>query len=129
MQNDFDKNLKFTQEHEWVSVKDGIATIGISEYAKNALGDLVFVELPSVGDKFKAGDNFAVVESVKTASEIYSPFSGEVVEVNTPISDNPEIMKNSLEEGWIIKLKIEDDSNVDKLMDEEAYKEFLKGLE
>ena len=102
--------LKYTQEHEWVSVEDnGTATVGITDHAQQELGDLVFVELPEVGATFAAGDAAAVVESVKAASDIYAPVSGEVVEVNDDLADNPETINNdAFGEGWIFRLQIED---------------------
>jgi glycine cleavage system H protein len=121
--------IRFTEDHEWITVEDGVATIGITEYAKNALGELVYVELPEIGDNISAGDDFAVVESVKVASEVYSPIDGEVVEVNEALQDDPEVMKKSLEDGWIVKLKIEDESVLEDLMTEDAYEDFTEGLD
>ncbi len=121
--------LKYTSEHEWIRIEGDTAWIGITEYAQNALGDLVYVELPEVGRTLEKGDDFAVVESVKTAAEVYTPVSGEVVEVNDNLPDNPEQIKAGIEEGWIAKIKIADPAQLDDLMDESKYEEFKAGLE
>jgi len=119
--------VKYTPEHEWLKIEDGnIAVIGITAYAQDALGDLVYVELPELGRKLDKGDDFAVVESVKTAAEVYSPVSGEVVAVNDNLSADPELIKKSLEEGWIAKIKINDASQLEGLMDKSAYDTFLE---
>ena len=94
-------DLKYTKEHEWLKVEGDVAAIGITAYAQDALGDLVYVELPEVGRKVNSGESVAVVESVKTASEIYTPVAGEIVAVNEVLSDDPEAIKRSLAEGWI----------------------------
>ncbi|MDZ7829468.1 MAG: glycine cleavage system protein GcvH [Halofilum sp. (in: g-proteobacteria)] len=119
--------LKYTQEHEWVSVEDnGTATIGITDHAQQELGDLVFVEVPEVGATFAAGDAAAVVESVKAASDIYAPVSGEVVEVNDELADNPETINNdAFGEGWIFRLQIEDQEALKDLMTADQYEEFI----
>jgi glycine cleavage system H protein len=123
--------LKYTQEHEWISVEDnGTATIGITDHAQQELGDLVFVELPEVGATFAAGDAAAVVESVKAASDIYSPLSGEVVEVNDELADNPETINNdAFGEGWIFRLQIEDQDALKDLMTADQYEEFINAGE
>lgn len=122
--------LKYTKEHEWLKLEGGnVAVIGITEYAQDALGDLVFVELPEIGRKVGKGDSFAVVESVKTAAEVYSPVSGEVAAVNDNLSSDPELIKKSLEEGWIAKIKITDAKDLEGLMDKAAYDEFLSKQE
>ncbi|MCB9989911.1 MAG: glycine cleavage system protein GcvH [Rhodospirillales bacterium] len=119
-------NLKYTAEHEWIKIEDGdVAVIGITAYAQDALGDLVYVDLPDVGRKVAKGEDFAVVESVKTAAEVYSPVSGEVVGVNDNLSNDPELIKKSLEEGWIAKIKMEDAAEIAGLMDKEAYDKFV----
>lgn len=123
-------NLKYTKEHEWLKIEGGnVAVIGITEYAQDALGDLVFVELPEVGRKLGKGDSFAVVESVKTAAEVYSPVAGEVAAINDNLSNDPELIKKSLEEGWIAKIKITDPKDLEGLMDKAAYDEFLSKQE
>lgn len=122
-------NLKFTNEHECISVDGDIAWVGITKYAQDALGDLVFVELPAVGKKVKKGEEFAVVESVKTAAEVYSPVDGEVVEANDNMPNDLEMIKKPLTEGgWIAKIKISDQSQLAGLMDEQAYADYLKTL-
>lgn len=121
--------LKFTKDHEWMKIEGGnVAVIGITEYAQDALGDLVYVELPKVGRALKKGEDFAVVESVKTAAEVYSPITGEVVAVNDDLPDNPEKIKESLEAGWIAKIKITNPAEIEGLMDKAAYDSFLAGL-
>jgi glycine cleavage system H protein len=123
-------DLKYTKDHEWLKIEDGnVAVIGITEYAQDALGDLVYVELPDVGASFNKGDDFAVVESVKTAAEVYTPVSGEVVAVNDDLPDNPELIKESLEAGWIAKIKMTDEADMSEMMDDDAYKSYLEGLD
>jgi len=120
-------DLKYTKDHEWMKMEGGdVAVIGITDYAQNALGDLVFVELPKIGKQIKKGEHFAVVESVKTAAEVYSPVSGEVVAINDNLSGDPELMKKSIDEGWIAKIRITDASEAAGLMDKAAYDAFLK---
>lgn len=117
--------LRFSEEHEWVSVDGDIATVGISDFAQQQLGDVVFVELPDIGRAVTRGDEVAVVESVKAASEIYAPVSGEVVEVNAALGDEPGTVNESAEaDGWFFKLRITDASELDELMDEAAYRTF-----
>ncbi len=120
-------DLKYTSEHEWLKVEGGdVAVVGITEYAQDALGDLVFVELPEVGRAVKKGEHFAVVESVKTAAEVYSPVEGEVVAINDNLSGDPELIKKSMDDGWIAKIKMKDPKQIAGLMDRKAYDEFLK---
>lgn len=122
--------LKFTKDHECVYVDGDVAWVGITAYAQDALGDLVFVELPDVGKKVSKGDDFAVVESVKTAAEVYSPVDGEVVEANDNMPDDLEMITKPLSEGgWIAKIKMNDASQLDGLMDEAAYKSYLAELD
>lgn len=123
------KDLKFTKEHEWVKAEKEIAAVGISEYAQKELGDVVYVELPSVGDAIEKGDACANIESVKAVSDIYSPVTGEIVQVNEFLSDKPEaINKDPYGEGWVFKIKMNDASELDTLMDANAYDEYLKGI-
>ncbi|MCU0287713.1 MAG: glycine cleavage system protein GcvH [Acidobacteria bacterium] len=123
------KDLKFTKEHEWVKTEGEIAVIGISEYAQKELGDVVYVELPSMGDNVEKGDACANIESVKAVSDIYSPVSGEIVQVNEFLVDKPEtINKDPYGEGWVFKIRMEDSGELDVLMDAEAYEEYLKGI-
>ncbi len=122
-------NLKFTKDHEWLKIEgDDTAVLGITDYAQNALGDLVYVELPSIGKNVKKGEHFAVVESVKTAAEVYTPVTGEVVAVNDDLSTDPELIKKSLEEGWIAKIKMTNADEMAGLMDQAAYDAFVKTL-
>ncbi len=118
-------DLKYTGEHEWVMVEGGIATIGISDFAQDQLGDVVFVELPERGSLLAKGDEAAVIESVKAASEVYAPVSGEVVDVNDALGDDPATVNSDpTGAGWFIKIKLSDRSELDGLMDEEAYNKF-----
>ena len=121
---------KYTEDHEAVYVDGDVAWVGITKYAQEALGDLVFVELPEVGKTLSKGDEFAVVESVKTAAEVYSPIDGEVVEANDNMPDDLELIAKDLADGgWIAKIKISDASQLDGLMDEAAYQDYLKTLD
>jgi len=121
--------IKYTKEHESIKVEGDVITIGITEYAKDALGDLVFIQLPEVGASFAKGKDFAVVESVKIASEIYTPISGKVVEVNAELNDNVDILKKPLEQGgWIAKLKVDSTDELGSLMSESEYNDYLKTL-
>ncbi|HEX9904399.1 MAG TPA: glycine cleavage system protein GcvH [Propylenella sp.] len=120
---------RFTKDHEWVAVDGETATVGISAYAADQLGDVVYVELPAVGRMVKKGDAAAVVESVKAASDVYSPVSGEVTETNAALTDNPQTVNEAAESGgWFMKLKIADKSELDGLLDEKAYRDFLTTL-
>ena len=122
--------LKFTKDHEAVHVDGDIAWVGITPYAQEALGDLVFVELPDIGKQVNVGDECAVVESVKTAAEVYSPVSGEVIEVIEAMPDDLDMITKPLAEGgWIAKIKITDSAQLDALMDQAAYDEYLKTLD
>ena len=119
----------FTKDHEWIRVDGDVGTIGITEYAQEQLGDVVFVELPDVGKAMSPGDEAGVVESVKAASEIYAPVSGEVVEVNAALADEPAKVNVAAEsDGWFIKLKIADKSQLDELMDADAYKAYVASV-
>jgi len=119
----------FTEDHEWIKVDGDNGTVGISAYAANALGDVVFVELPDIGTEFDKGDEAAVVESVKAASEVYSPVGGEVTAVNEALEDAPETVNASPDgDGWFLKIKIADADELSSLMDEAKYKEYCDGL-
>ena len=121
--------IGYSKDHEWVELDGDIGTVGITEYAQEQLGDIVFVELPEVGRTVAKAEEFAVVESVKAASEIYAPMTGEVVEANESLNEEPAMVNDDAEgAGWIVKLKITDSSEFDDLMDEEAYKEFLETI-
>ena len=114
--------LKFTPDHEWLRLDGEVATVGITNFAQDKLGDLVFVELPSVGAKFKKGAAAATVESVKAASDVYAPVSGEVIEVNAKVSNEPSLVNSApTGEGWLFKLKIADATELGALLDEQAY--------
>ena len=122
--------VKFTKDHEWIRVDGSSAVVGISDYAQAQLGDLVFVELPAVGKKLAKGDEAAVIESVKAASEVYAPVGGEVTEVNDALGDDPtKINSDAQGDGWIFKMSIDDDGELDGLMDEAAYAEFVAALD
>ena len=122
--------MKYTEDHEWIEIDGDVATIGITDYAQNALGDVVFVELPEIGASFSKGDEAAVVESVKAASEIYAPVGGEVAEVNGALEEEPSLVNSSPEgDGWFCKIKVADKGELEDLMDEAAYKDFIAGLE
>ena len=119
----------FTDEHEWIDVEGEIATVGITDYAQEQLGDIVFIELPAEGAKFDKGDDAAVVESVKAASDVYAPISGEVIEANGALEDEPALVNSDPEEdGWFFKLRIADPSELEGLMNEAAYRKFVDGL-
>lgn len=117
----------YSEDHEWLDVDGDVGTIGVTDYAQEQLGDVVFIELPEVGKVFSKGDDMAVVESVKAASEVYAPVSGEVVEVNDTLEDNPGVVNEDAEDdGWFVKLKIEDVAELEDLMNEAAYKAFVE---
>jgi glycine cleavage system H protein len=121
--------MRFTKDHEWVNLDGDTATIGITAYAAEQLGDVVFVELPAAGKTVKAGDPMAVVESVKAASDVFAPISGEVTAVNQAVADNPETVNDSPEGGgWFVKFKVADRAEVEALMDRHAYEAFLQTL-
>ena len=122
--------LRYTTDHEWVRVEGDSAVVGISDYAQEQLGDVVFVELPDVGTSFAQNDDAAVVESVKAASEIYAPIGGKILEINNSLVDAPETLNSDpTGDGWMFKISIADASEVDALMDEAAYKTFVEGLD
>jgi glycine cleavage system H protein len=118
--------LKFLSSHEWVLVEDGVATIGVSDHAQELLGDLVYVELPEVGDTIAAGDSVGVIESVKAASDTYAPISGEIIEVNADLEDAPErINVDPYGDGWMYKMSIEDAEELENLLDAAAYSDSI----
>ena len=122
-------DLKYSKEHEWVRVEGELAVVGISDYAQAQLGDVVFVELPEIGKLLAINGEAAVVESVKAASEVYAPLSGEVVEINDALGDEPELVNFApTDDGWFFKIRLGDPSELAALMDEAAYLEFVKGL-
>ncbi|MBT7094087.1 MAG: glycine cleavage system protein GcvH [Bacteroidetes bacterium] len=121
-------DIKYTKDHEWAKVEGDSVIVGINDYAQDQLGEIVFVELPEVGDSFSQGDEFGTVESVKAVSEIYIPVSGEVTAINEGLEDAPELVNNACyTDGWIIKVKANDLSEPDNLMDKGAYLDMLKG--
>ncbi len=122
--------MHYSKEHEWVRIDGDTATIGISTYAQEQLGDVVYVELPEVGKTVGQFDEVAVVESVKAASEIYSPVSGEVIEVNSALDETPAMVNEDAEgSGWFVKLKLADKGDLERLMDDGAYADYVKGLD
>ena len=122
--------IKYSDEHEWIEVDGDIGTVGITEYAQQQLGDVVYVELPEVGTTVAKGGEVAVVESVKAASELYAPVSGEVVETNEALEASPALVNESaMDEGWFMKIKLADPSELDDLLDADAYGKFVAGLD
>lgn len=120
------ENLKYSKEHEWIAVDGDTVTIGITDYAQGELGDVVYVELPGVGDMFENQEAFGTIEAVKAVSDLYCPLSGEIVEINESLEDAPEtVNKDPYGEGWMIKLKVSDPSQLSDLLDPAAYKELL----
>ena len=119
----------FTQDHEWIEVDGEVGTVGITDYAQGQLGDIVFVDVPDEGKRLARGDEAAVVESVKAASDVYAPASGEVIEGNAALGDQPDLVNGDPEgEGWFYKLTLSDTSELDELMDETAYEAFVAKL-
>ena len=124
------EDLSYAEDHEWVQSDGDTVRIGISDYAQDQLGDIVFVELPEVGDTFSKGDEFGTVESVKAVAELYMPIAGEVLTTNTVLEDSPELVnKNPYNDGWMIEIKPSDPTELDELMAKDVYIEMLKGLE
>ena len=118
--------IQFTKEHEWILLKDNIALVGITDFAQKQLGDIVSVELPSVGNEYKQNDAMVIIDSVKASSDIYCPLDGEIVAVNEELLQSPELInKSPFESGWIVKLKPSDMSQLENLMTEEEYKKFV----
>ncbi|MBE3580444.1 MAG: glycine cleavage system protein GcvH [Thermoanaerobacteraceae bacterium] len=119
-------HLRYSKDHEWVEVEGNRARIGITDYAQQSLGDIVFVELPQVGDELTAQDSFGVVESVKSASDVYTPVSGKVVAVNEALLDNPQLINSDpYGKGWLIEIEMSDPSEVDNLLDAESYRKLI----
>lgn len=124
----FKDNLRYSDDHEWAKHTDGVARIGISDYAQNQLGDIVFVELPEIGDEFEKGQEFGTVESVKAVSELYMPVGGEITAVNEALEDAPELVNNDpYSGGWMVEVKMKDPAEYGVLKDKKAYLEMLKG--
>lgn len=127
MENPIDR--KYTKEHEWIKIDGDVATVGITDFAQDQLTDVVFVELPDVGKQIEQNGNLCVVESVKSVSEVFSPISGEIVEVNKALENSPELVNNEpFEGGWIAKLKVKNETELDQLKTPEEYNKFLTGI-
>ena len=123
------EQLRFTKEHEWVLVKGNIIRVGISDYAQNELGDIVFVDLPSIGDIVEEGVGIAVLESVKAVSDVYAPVSGEIVAINEALEESPELVNESpFEAGWIVEIEVAGVAQTGDLMNQQEYEAFLKGV-
>jgi glycine cleavage system H protein len=124
------EDVRYSKDHEWVKARGDNLVVGISDYAQDQLGDIVFVEVPEVGDQFEKESEFGTVESVKAVSEIYMPIGGEVVAVNQALEDSPELLnKDPYDKGWIVEIKPTDPAEMDDLMDKNAYLEMLKGIQ
>ncbi len=124
---EFPEDLKYTREHEWVAIDGPVATIGITDHAQEQLGDVVFVELPAVGDRVEKADAFGVVESTKAVSDVYAPLSGEVAEVNDDLPDNPELIKEDpFGDGWMVNVAIADQADLEELMTADEYRKFIE---
>jgi glycine cleavage system H protein len=123
---EFPSNVKYTSEHEWIRFEGDVAYVGITDYAQDQLGDIVFVDIPTVGETLAKGDTFGTIEVVKTISDLFIPVGGEVLEQNEALADNPELVNNDpYGEGWIVKLKPADPAEADALLDAEAYKALI----
>ncbi len=123
----FGEDLRYTDDHEWVSIKGDTLRVGVSDYAQDQMGDIVYVEQPEVGDIFAKGDEFGSLESVKAVSELYLPVGGEIVAVNEALGDEPELINQDSYANWIVEIKPSDTSELDQLLDVDAYREQLKG--
>jgi glycine cleavage system H protein len=124
------EELKYTKEHEWLKAEDGVATVGITDYAQSELGDIVFVELPQVGDTVSQGEPFGTIEAVKTVADLFSPVSGEVSEVNPKIEEDPAVMnKDPYGEGWMMKIKMSEASQADSLLSPTDYRALIEKTE
>jgi glycine cleavage system H protein len=123
---EFPEDLKYSREHEWALVEGKVATVGITDFAQDKLGDIVFVELPAVGDKVTKDEAMGVVESVKAVSDVYSPVSGTVIEINDDLPDSPDMInEDPYGDGWIVKIQMSDPTDLEDLMDSEAYEAFV----
>ena len=124
---EFPEDLKYSKEHEWVLVEGSVATVGITDYAQDQLGDIVFVELPAIGDKVSKEDAFGVVESVKAVSDVYAPVTGKVLELNDDLPENPEMVnEDPYGDGWMIRIKIDNPAQVDALLTSIEYEDYIK---
>ncbi len=122
-------NLKYTKDHEWISVSDGVGVVGITDFAQNAMGDVVYVELPEVGQTVAADEDFIVVESVKGAHDVFSPVSGTVIEVNEELDESPELLNEDAYANWLVKMELSDESELDDLLTAAAYTKLVEELE
>ena len=130
MDQHYPEELLYTKEHEWCRIEDGVATIGITWHAQDALGDIVFCELPAVGESLSAGEPFGAVESVKAVSDLYAPLSGEIIEANNAIIESPEDLNDECyDDGWMLKIKLSSQSEVEKLLKASDYQQFLQDSE
>ncbi len=119
---------KYTPEHEWVQLEGEIATVGVTDFAANEMGDVVFVELPEVGSEFSQGDTIGTIESVKAVADLFLPVSGEVVEINETVADSPELVNNeAMDDGWLFKIKLSEVAEMDQLLEADAYSELTGG--
>ena len=126
MSNEVRENLKYTETHEWLKIKENKAVVGITDHAQSELTDIVFVEFPEIGKKVKKGDELCIVESVKSVSEIYAPISGKITKVNNQLDDAPETINSSpYDDGWLVELEVENKSEIDKLLNPESYKKII----
>jgi len=122
-----EKGLKYTKEHEWVLLEENVATIGITDFAQESLGDITYVQLPKEGESVQKNDSFGVVESVKAVSDLYAPVSGRVVEVNQPLLEAPELInEDPYQEGWMLKIELANDADVEDLMSADEYKDYVE---
>jgi glycine cleavage system H protein len=118
--------LKYTKDHEWARIEGDIATVGITDYAQSELGDIVYVELPEVGKKTQQSDSFGTIEAVKAVSDLFAPLSGEIIEINHQLSDQPEVInKDPYGEGWLVKIKVSNKNEISKLLDKNKYEELI----
>ncbi|MDA0333720.1 MAG: glycine cleavage system protein GcvH [bacterium] len=121
--------LRYSEQHEWIAVDDGVGTIGITDFAQGELGDIVFVELPQIGDVLEKGQSFGTVEAVKTVEDLYSPISGEVIEINETLEENAEqVNSDPYADGWMIKVRIDSPDDLDELLSAQAYKELIEDV-
>lgn len=124
---EFPDDLRYTKDHEWIKVEENTATVGITDYAQEQLGDIVFVELPDKGESLKEGETFGAVESVKSVSDCFVPLSGKVLDVNDLLQDSPELInEDCYGEGWMLKLEIEDETSLGEMMSNEEYEKYVK---
>tara|TARA_Y100001980_G_C14309354_1_gene134030 strand:- start:150 stop:530 length:381 start_codon:yes stop_codon:yes gene_type:complete len=120
------KKFKFTKDHEWLNLQEGLAIVGITDYAQSQLGDIVFIEMPELSSKLTASESFGAIEAVKTVADLFAPVSGEVIEINDKLDSNPDLVNSDpYNEGWIVKLKIDNNDEINELMNYDEYQEFI----